>query len=375
MPQLQVMLRPSQQREVVPGELALDATFTNASDQPATLNLSQASHPALTLEVQDGQGRPVYLAPPSAPDAADLAPGARIDPGQSVNMRYAGFLDRDLPAGAYRLRYASPYPPLGGRPDDPLVSDWVEITIRPSDGFVRPGPLDLEPRPDVRPVILAWLRRWWHWIWCFLAERILHRRCDRVLTREVDEARTETISNAPAGSEAWNGTYSWRARFLATVDQPRCTVTALVRVRLVGTLTDPQRTAWRNAIQTAWGNRFKLCCFCCCCRSGYAIRVDIQFVTSGEHQVVNVGTSTTNMGNWGAADTVDVSHEYGHMLGALDEYFTVNGTNYGAGRQPGGNIMNNPANQPAAHHYELICAAARELLDTSCTTRAVTEPC
>src|SRR4051794_18642322 len=92
MPQLQVTLRPNQQRDVVPGELTVDATFINVSDQPATLNLSQASHPALTLEVQDGQGRPVYLAPPSAPDAADLAPGARVDPGQSVTITYAGFL-------------------------------------------------------------------------------------------------------------------------------------------------------------------------------------------------------------------------------------------------------------------------------------------
>jgi len=66
-----------------------------------------------------------------------------------------------------------------------------------------------------------------------------------------------------------------------------------------------------------------------------------------------------------ATDTVDVNHEYGHMLGALDEYFTVNGVNYGAGRQPAGNIMNNPANQPIATHYDVVRATASGLLGTA----------
>jgi hypothetical protein len=63
------------------------------------------------------------------------------------------------------------------------------------------------------------------------------------------------------------------------------------------------------------------------------------------------------------------------MLGALDEYFTVNGVDYGAGRQPGGNIMNNPANAPVAHHYDLIRAAAADLLGTTCSTIPVAQAC
>jgi hypothetical protein len=91
--------------------------------------------------------------------------------------------------------------------------------------------------------------------------------------------------------------------------------------------------------------------------------------------VVNVGGSTTNMGNWGANDTVDVGHEFGHMLGALDEYFTVDGVNWGAGRQPGGSIMNNPANNPATRHYNLVRDTVNTLLGSTCTTRAVGDPC
>lgn len=109
--------------------------------------------------------------------------------------------------------------------------------------------------------------------------------------------------------------------------------------------------------------------------NGFPIHVAVQFVTSGEHQVVNVGTSTTNMGNWGATDTVDVSHEAGHMLGALDEYFTVNGVDYGLGRQADGAIMNNPANPPAARHYDLILQAVRGLTGGAGCTQPVSAMC
>ena len=105
------------------------------------------------------------------------------------------------------------------------------------------------------------------------------------------------------------------------------------------------------------------------------MHVTVQFVTSGEHQVVNVGTTTTNMGNWGASDTVDVSHEAGHMLGALDEYFTVNGVDYGPGRQSDGAIMNNPANPPVARHFDLILQTVRGLLVTSGCTQPVSAMC
>ena len=36
--------------------------------------------------------------------------------------------------------------------------------------------------------------------------------------REVDRAITETISHAPAAFAAWNGTYSWRAKWRLKLD-------------------------------------------------------------------------------------------------------------------------------------------------------------
>ena len=376
MPRLQVALKAPVSRDVQPGDFAVEATFSNLSPEPTRLNTLQASHPSVVLEVIYSRDQRVLLPAPSAPDEKELGPGETIAPGRSVAVRYAGFLDRSLEPGTYRVRYSSPYPALGGMQDDPLLSDWLEFGVRKA-AEVSPAAEPLATLTRAGEVITlkaTWLSSFFHWILCAI-RWLLRRRCNRVLTRDVDEQRTETISNAPPGAEAWNGTYSWRARFNVRVDQAACRVTATVRVRLNGNITQAQRDAWEAAVENAWNNQFKLCCRCCCCRNGYAIGADIQFVNNGEHQVVTVGDSTTNMGNWGRNDTVDVRHEFGHMLGALDEYFTVNGVNYGAGRQPGGSIMNNPANAPAARHCDLIRAAVQQLLATGCNTVPANQPC
>ena len=381
MSKFRVTLRAPAVRKVLPGDFTLEATFTNTSSQPAQMSLTQASHPSLVLEVVDSREQRVLLPPPSAPVERELGPGEEIAAGQSVTVSYAGFLDMNLEPGTYRVRYASPHPALGGSKEDPLISDWLEFSIRRTTEVAPPAePLKtldsagkvLVPR---RPIFfIGWLRDFLHCLLCLL-RRLFCRRCDRVLTREVDEQRTETISNAPAGSEAWNGTYGWRARFHVRVDEANCRITVTVRVRLNGAITQDQRNAWEQAIENAWSSRFKLCCRCCCCRDGYTIVTDIQFVENGEHQVVTVGNSTTNMRNWGRNDTRDVGHEFGHMLGALDEYFTVNGVDFGPGRQATGNIMNNPANDPAAHHYDLIRASVQDLLGTNCRTIPVNQNC
>jgi hypothetical protein len=382
MPQLEAQIRAEGTVEdVVPGEFAVAITFTNRSNEPARLNTHQAAHPALVLDVRDSKGETLLLPPPSAPDAQDLEPGELISPGERVSITYVGFLDRSLPAGEYRVRYFSEFPALGGSREDPLRSEWMTFTVRPTRGFpigkevprLRPSPEDV--RPEQRRMwqrllgrLWIYISRFWRWPYFLLIRWILRRPCDRVLSQEVDQPRTETISNAPPGAEAWNGTYGWRARFLLTVDEPGCTARVVVRVRLVGTITATQRSAWESAIEAAWNARFKLCCGCCCCINGSEIVSDIQFISSGEHQVVNIGGITTNMGNWGANDTVDISHEFGHMLGALDEYFTVNGVDFGPGYQPTGAIMNNPENPPAGRHYDVVRAAAASLLGRNCST-------
>lgn len=385
MPQFDALVRAEKTQDAVPGEFTIVVTFTNTGGTPARLNRHQASHPALVLDVRDSKDAVVLLPPPSAPDALDLGPGEEVPPGGELTIAYAGFLDRSLAPGEYRVRYFGQFPALGGSVDDPLASGWLGFTVRPMRGFPpgegipglgKPNPDDWRPEPK-RPwekllgPVWVYLERFWCWLVCWISRRWLGRGCDRQVAGEFDEARTETISDATPGSEAWNGTYRWNARFRLVVDEATCRATVTIRVRLVGTITAAQRAAWEAAIEAAWNDRFKLCGGCwCCCPDGAEIVSDIQFVTSGEHQVVNVAASTTNMGNWGAADTVDVSHEFGHMLGALDEYFTVNGVAWGVGRQATGAIMNNPANAPAARHYETVRAAAAALTGRALTTTA-----
>ena len=85
------------------------------------------------------------------------------------------------------------------------------------------------------------------------------------------------------------------------------------------------------------------------------------------------------MQSWGLVDA-DQGHEAGHMLGNKEEYFTVDGVDYGPGRQTGGNIMNNPDNPPVANHYWLIQTTVDALLGinyslASGSTRSVNVPC
>jgi hypothetical protein len=371
MAQLQVSLR-SLARSARPGDVSLEATFTNASKEDARLNLRQASNPALVLHILDEKGQRVLMPPPTPPRADDLGAGQTIKPGASVSITFAGFLDRSLGPGRYRIQYSGRHPALGGTQREPLESAPVELLILPTD-FSRPIALPL-PTPSFG--LLAELRaRAWHWLKCFIRRILLRQPCNRVYEREVDEPRTETITNAPPDAAAWNNTYGWRARFHVRVDEGNCRATVTVRVRINGTITAAQQSAWETAIENGWNNLFKLCCRCCCCSNGYTIVADIQFVTANEHQVVSIVPITTNMGAWSASDTVDVRHEFGHMLGALDEYYTVNGVDYGAGRQPGGTIMNNPANAPVAYHYDVVRAAVLDLLGTNCATRSVNQPC
>jgi hypothetical protein len=360
-----------------PGDVALNVTLRNDGDSPLTIDLWRASIPSLTLEVVDAEGRPVLLPPPPVPGKADENRKLiRLAPGETQRIQLAGFLDQGLPAGTYRVRYRHAETATNEGSRRVFTSDWVEVVTADA----RLPRAEQLTQPIERRGILY---RFSYYIFCLVVYRVLRfgKRCNRVASAEVSRQITEVITNASPGNEAWNGTYGWTARFNLTLDQRDCTVTVVVRVRINGAITAAQRNAWESVIEAQWGNRFKLCCRedCCqsCCPGGYTVVADVQFVASGEHFVVNAGASTVNMGNWGAADAVDVAHEFGHMLGNPDEYFTVNGVAYGEGRQPGGTIMNNPANHPVARHYDIIREEAARLVGAgaTCAVKGVGEKC
>lgn len=194
------------------------------------------------------------------------------------------------------------------------------------------------------------------------------------LTREVSEARSETISGAPAAYAAWNGTFNWTSRFHIGLDALRGRAT--ITMRLHSTATPAVQAAWAAAIQGRWSNHMYLKIQPAGGRLGpckMPIYVNIQWErrAADAHYTINPqgagGTTggragsggTSSMTDWGTADTQDITHEFGHMLGNAEEYFTTNGTNYATGgrrgfRDVGGGIMNNPAEAAQLRHFNLL---------------------
>ena len=83
------------------------------------------------------------------------------------------------------------------------------------------------------------------------------------------------------------------------------------------------------------------------------------------------------MTNWGVLDGIDIAHEVGHMLGNPENYFTVVFRNetkrWGAARQAGMGIMNNPAESPLAEHFLLVKEKFPDLMQLNAEQGTVTQ--
>lgn len=202
----------------------------------------------------------------------------------------------------------------------------------------------------------------------------------------VDLPVTEHMTG-DAAHPAFTGDHSFRARFQFMIDSDNCTITIIVRIHLVGAATTPaQRQAWSNAVAAKWSKTYKLCCDDDCA-NGYAISCKLEFVNdpADAHYTVTVhpagapiGADMTNWNLGGPASTTDdVTHEFGHYIGNPDEYFTVNGHDYGPGRQDPNTVMNNPAMLPKWENFSLIKHLSEVFLGsgTQCVARRATEPC
>jgi hypothetical protein len=180
---------------------------------------------------------------------------------------------------------------------------------------------------------------------------------------------------------AWTRDFSFRVRFQFAIDSDACTIVITVRIHLTGAAVGAaQQTAWSDAIAAKW-NRL--------CANGYQISFSVTFVATAAdaHYVVNVHGAAdpvgADMSNWNvdgtnpAENRNDVTHEFGHMIGNTDEYFTVNGHDYGPGRQVPNNVMNNPSEIAEPKHVSMIRRIAEGFLGkgSKCIARRVTEPC
>jgi hypothetical protein len=209
-------------------------------------------------------------------------------------------------------------------------------------------------------------------------------------THEVSQNISETISGAPEKYAAWNGTYSWTSKFAVEASRSPCHVKVVVKIKVTGTITAAQKKAWKSAIEKRWTGNVKLVCPDSACKTacpnGYPVKIELQYVTSGEHYEVTANTpeateggragigGTTSMTGWGVNDTTDITHEFGHMLGCPEEYFTTDGVDHTDGgkkqgfRDSGAGIMNNPAGVPKIGNYKVIQQQAASAMGLSCTT-------
>lgn len=204
-------------------------------------------------------------------------------------------------------------------------------------------------------------------------------------TREVHFQQTQKMRGGP--TVYYNSDHNVDSKFAISVDTSAKTCEVIIRIQ--SSADKSVFSNWAQATSDKWSKRFGLRVLSKSERRSGFYMIDVKLVQVGAndqpHHVVVPQNSdetfagvrgmkgTRSMTEWGTKDAVDVPHEVGHMLGNLDEYYTINdhvytapGENARGGVDVGeGSIMNDPKNNPLAKHYELIRKEAAAAIGTS----------
>ena len=139
----------------------------------------------------------------------------------------------------------------------------------------------------------------------------------------VSEPPPSPLETVSRQLQAGNGK-SWPVRFDIGLQGERVTVRVNIRVIPLEGVThgeiDRHLPLWKQAIETHWGQSFALDAHD---GSRYPLRVEVDFTPQHPHYEVMIhgAYAHTDMLNWNITDKPDaVAHEFGHMLGAFDEY-------------------------------------------------------
>ena len=133
-------------------------------------------------------------------------------------------------------------------------------------------------------------------------------------------SRLETIAREEHSFTMSECVYSWTAAF----EQTWTHITIRIRLNpdagIPGATMAALRQTWENGIENTWTHRWG------CGRSvelTCRLSFDVQWVAGGQHHTVRVrpGPARSNMLLWDTMDSGAVAaHEFGHMLGLVDEY-------------------------------------------------------
>lgn len=139
----------------------------------------------------------------------------------------------------------------------------------------------------------------------------------------VSQPPPSSLETVSLQLQASNGK-SWPVRFDIGLEGERVTLRVNIRVIPLEGVThgeiDRHLPLWKQAIETHWGHSFALDAYN---GSRYPLRVEVDFTPQHPHYEVLIhgAHAHTDMLNWNITDKPDaVAHEFGHMLGAFDEY-------------------------------------------------------
>lgn len=152
--------------------------------------------------------------------------------------------------------------------------------------------------------------------------------------------------------------YGWNAAY--RIEGNNCNIEITVKIRLnpdsgiSNTDLNDRMQVWETAIESTWSNQFQIerSDGECSCET-YSVSFNVEFVESNEHHTVRVrnGAGTANMGNWYITSSGrTASHEFGHMLGFIDEYAATECPDRNVTSD--NSIMQDNREGPRERHYE-----------------------
>jgi hypothetical protein len=188
----------------------------------------------------------------------------------------------------------------------------------------------------------------------------------------------------PSGAQDFN----WTAKFELTLRRKQLDVTVRIKPKAANAIADGGfKNTWKTHIQSGWtGAKFKhgtdiydvkfVLTFVDDAYVGDVYTVDVahvppppQAATWREAEqrrtetVVGQNVGTPHMGQWGATDAAVINHEFGHMLGLPDEYYTtewnhqpIDGSVYNQDPFTTDSIMNNTGKEGRifVRHYDTV---------------------